>query len=1046
MKYFVVFFIAFIWIQSYTAQQYSFSNFSEQKGLTKNTVLSINQLENGEIWLGTHYGGIDILDGYEIENRNKNNGLVDNVVYDIVKLQKEKYLLTTNKGISIYSHHRFRTIPFKDSLANTRIFTGFKANDGSVWLATGKGIATVKNDTILPYISSDTLLNQSSIIHIREDINGSIWCATMGNNVFELTKDKKVIRYALNDNLEYTFFTFQKTRTVTWLLSYKGIFALENGTINKVNFNCTNHLNGVYYHSCIEDSRGNIWIATNKGVIKIDGKGNQILLTEKNGLEGHEAWKIFEDRENNIWITFKKNGVSKLASQFFTLFNDGFENVTSIYIDTKDSLWLGTNKGVFNYRKDTLLHLVYKNDLTLDKFNAIHGIAKQKENYFFVCEQGVNLWDKNSYVNYDFIGENRFAGECIYTDKDKVYLGSSVQGVATFRNNKIQLINDSLGLKPMGVFSILKTADDNWWFATEEGLYQHNGTALQKMTQEENLPTVKTRCLLDDKDKTLWVGNSEGVFYKKGGDFFPIYKNDTLHNNSVYSMCFDLENNLWVGKIDGLDKITFVGDSITIKKYNTTRGLNIGALHNNAMVVDANNNILVGTDKGLLKYNPAEDYPNLVESRTIISNIMLFSQPTNWNLFTDSLDENRLPVNLTLNYNQNYFTFQYVGICHKYPEGVRYKTKLEGLDKEWVNRGKKRFVIYGNLKPGKYTFLLKSCNSEGIWNKTPVRFSFTINPPFWETGWFYSICGFIILGWVYSYVKIRRANKLITDKNEHITLINKEVEEKNHEIMDSINYAKRIQDSMLPDSKLNYLIPKSFIYFQPKDVVSGDFYWFKRVESKFLIAAVDCTGHGVPGAFVSMIGFSGLNRAVNEYKLTAPHSILEKLSDFVVESFAKHESKSINDGMDASLCTIDTISNVLQYAGANNSMYIIRNSGNPILTPNGETVATKNLGILSEIKATRRPIGKSDKPIPFANHLVQLEKGDRIYLFTDGFPDQFGGDKGKKYMYKAFKRFLVSIQDLPIEKQGLELEKEFKIWTIGKVEQVDDICILGIEI
>ena len=573
-----------------------------------------------------------------------------------------------------------------------------------------------------------------------------------------------------------------------------------------------------------------------------------------------------------------------------------------------------------------------------------------------------------------------------------------------------------------------------------------SGNKLTKITESKGLKSGKTRSLAIDKSGKLWVGNSEGIFYKEGEKFFSVYKNDTIHNNSIYSLCFDKEGNLWAGKIDGIDKITIQdGGIISIRRYDTKKGLEIGSLHNNAMALDTNGHILVGTDKGLLEINPYLDFPNTVESKTHIEEIRLFSQPTDWSLYSDSLNENGFPIGLELDYNQNYFTFNYIGICHKYPEGVRYQTKLEGLDKDWVDREDKRFVIYGNLKPGSYTFLLKSSNNEGIWNKEPVRFSFVINPPFWQTWWFYTICFGIFLAGIYSYIKIRSANYEITLKNEQITLKNNEIEQKNHEIMDSINYAKRIQDSILPDSKMRHLMPQSFVYFQPKDVVSGDFYWLNRVEDELLFSAIDCTGHGVPGAFVSMVGFGGLNRAVNEYKLTEPSLVLEKLSEFVVDSFAKHQSKSVNDGMDASLCSLNKKTNVLQYSGANNSIYIIRSSDKPILNVEGEEIEVKKLDSLNEIKSTRRPIGKSDNPVPFKNHIIQLEKGDTIYLFTDGFPDQFGGPRGKKYMYKRFKRFLISIQNLPIENQGEKLKEEYNNWASG-YEQVDDICIVGVQV
>lgn len=1028
--------------KSHTAQQYGFYTLNEQSGLSKNSVLGINQVSNGEILLGTNDGGINLINGQDVRVLNVNDGLVDNVVYDIINFKDNNQIITTNNGVSIIRNNKIVNCIYKDSLAVKRTFTAL-VEKRSIYLATGSGLAQIINDTIFAFETENKELDSSAIIHIRKDNNGSLWCATVGNSVFEIQKDKKVIKYSLGYELDYTFQTFQLNDSTVWFLTYYGVYQLNKGGVLKVNLNSESKLKtDTYYNYCIRDSRNNLWIATSNGVIKIDPQGNEVLMTAKNGLAGNDAWKIFEDRENNIWITFKLAGVSKLTTEAFYIYNkqNGItnEDIETIWIDEDKNRWLGTKDGVVKIEEDSIVYLKHGQD----KVDEIKAIKKTKQGLLFLSSSGVNLIKNKKFTNIKVDGDNRFNGTCIFEDENKIYFGSSVSGVAEFKKNEINYINDSLGFGDrIGIYAINKTSDNQWWYATEKGLYRHNGRQLSIVSEKEGLALSKTRSLILDVSGNLWVGNSKGIFYQKEKLFHPIYKNDSLNNHSTYALCFDLEGNLWASKIDGIDKISIQnGEVIEVKHFDSKKEFGIGSLFNNSMALDSSNgHILVGTDRGLLEINPYLDFRNKVESKTMISDIQLFSQPTDWNNYSDSIDYDGFPVGLDLAYNQNYFTFNYVGICHKFPEGVRYKTKLKGLDKDWVNREDNRFVIYGNLKPGSYTFLLKSSNNEGVWNKKPIEFSFTIKPPFWQTWWFYSLCGFIILGGVYSNITIRKANNQIMLKNETI-------EEKSKEIMDSINYAKRIQDSMLPDSKLKYLIPDSFVFFQPKDVVSGDFYWLKRVERKLLIAAVDCTGHGVPGAFVSMIGFSGLNRAVNEYKLTSPDLILENLSSFVVDSFAKHESKSISDGMDASLCCVDRDTFVLEYAGANNSIYIIRNNERPLLSPEKETIEVKKLGVLREVKSTRRPIGKNDNSIPFSKKTIQLEKGDRVYLFTDGFPDQFGGPKGKKYMYKSFKRFLITIQDSPISSQGELLKKEFESWTLDKEDQIDDVCIVGLEI
>ncbi len=253
----------------------------------------------------------------------------------------------------------------------------------------------------------------------------------------------------------------------------------------------------------------------------------------------------------------------------------------------------------------------------------------------------------------------------------------------------------------------------------------------------------------------------------------------------------------------------------------------------------------------------------------------------------------------------------------------------------------------------------------------------------------------------------------------------REVEEKNHEILDSINYAKRIQTAILPPlSMIADLLPESFVLYKPKDIVAGDFCWIEPLEDKILFAAADCTGHGVPGAMVSLLCNNGLNRSVREHKMIEPGKILDKTCEIVIKEFEKSEEE-VCDGMDIALCSIS--GNKLQYAGANNPLWLIRNKE------------------LKETKGDRQPIGDSGIIRPFTTHSIDLQKGDCIYIFSDGFVDQFGGERGKKYMTGKFKKFLLTISDLSLEEQEKAIEKEFNDWK-GSYEQIDDVCVMGVRI
>ncbi len=307
------------------------------------------------------------------------------------------------------------------------------------------------------------------------------------------------------------------------------------------------------------------------------------------------------------------------------------------------------------------------------------------------------------------------------------------------------------------------------------------------------------------------------------------------------------------------------------------------------------------------------------------------------------------------------------------------------------------------------------------------------------------LAGFILRG----YRQKKKANTLLSAQNEEILLQKAEIEDKNRDILASINYAKRIQEAILPPDKLvKESVEKSFVLFKPKDIVSGDFYWMAVKPNLVLFSVVDCTGHGVPGAFMSIVGYNNLNQAVNEQNIYHPGDILDKLNELVELTLHSGEGKDVKDGMDLALCALHTNNNVLEYAGANNPVYLIRNKNSNFIHNNEKYIASveNEKYALYEIKANRQPIGAYINRAKFTNHTIQLIEGDSIYIFSDGFPDQFGGPSGRKFKYKPFKELLLSIQELDMAAQRKMLDKTIEDWKGGSYEQVDDICVIGVRI
>jgi serine phosphatase RsbU (regulator of sigma subunit) len=282
-----------------------------------------------------------------------------------------------------------------------------------------------------------------------------------------------------------------------------------------------------------------------------------------------------------------------------------------------------------------------------------------------------------------------------------------------------------------------------------------------------------------------------------------------------------------------------------------------------------------------------------------------------------------------------------------------------------------------------------------------------------------------------SNIEISKKNTLLEEKNNEIVAQKNIIEEKNKDILDSINYAKRIQTALLPSEEVfNALFSDSFVLFQPRDIVSGDFFWCHQKDNYIFFTAADCTGHGVPGGFMSMLGMALLEEVINEKKIYEPADILDMLRLKIIHALKqKNEGGENKDGMDMILCRMDKVTGELVYAAANNPLWIVDHAGK-----------------FTEYRADKQPVGISTENVKqFNQQRVMLNKGDAIYAFTDGYADQFGGPKGKKFKYKPLLELMVSNHDKTMSAQKQILKARFEEWK-GELEQVDDVCIIGIRI
>jgi serine phosphatase RsbU (regulator of sigma subunit) len=495
-----------------------------------------------------------------------------------------------------------------------------------------------------------------------------------------------------------------------------------------------------------------------------------------------------------------------------------------------------------------------------------------------------------------------------------------------------------------------------------------------------------------------------------------------LLSNNVNLLASGNDGSIYIGTNIGLNR--YFTSSERIFSYTGRNGFSGIESKPNSVYKSETGELWFGTANGAIHFTPAEETESSVgEPLTHLFRMFVNNEPR------------EMTPGMRLQASERSIQFEYYSICLTNPDIVRYKVKLEGADVDWQSVTDQTRANYPALPPGRYTFNVIACNSQGAWNSKPVTFQFTIKPPFYQTWWFILAVLIILVVIVVTYIKIREQNlrkekiileEKVEERTAEVVQKSMEIEEKNRDITASIRYAERIQRAMLPKEDT---FKETFVLFMPKDIVSGDFYWMYDNGDWQFIAVVDCTGHGVPGAFMSIIGHNSLNKVVREYGLTRPSAIIDQLNIEVMKALLQRHEKAITDGMDLALIAFNKKNFTLEFAGAFNPLYLVRK---------GEIIV---------YRGDRNPIGMTttDEKKNFTNHVVDIQQGDLLYMCTDGYADQFGSAEVKKYKSANVKKLLASIWDLPMADQKCRLESEILSWK-GDLDQVDDILFIGTKI
>ena len=1030
-----------------TAQKYYFEKYGAEEGLGSSKVYSILQDRNDYIWLGNE-SGVSRFDGTNIDNFSSSDGIQSGGVFSLcIDTLGRTWFGHLGGGLSYYENERFVKVGI-DSITIHSDITSIRQLGDYLWITTQSDGAVrvnlpVEGDTILSgqqYRGKDGLSDQVFGSYIDRDNN--LYCIAEVIKKYIPTQDR--FETFAPEGLTRFFMVivmFEDSKGNFWFgTQHGGLYKLEKLSGKMKVYDQRDILSGNWITSITEDYKGDIWVGTWKDQYGGGGitvfTGDEIrVYNDLNGLQALNVHTQFEDKEKNMLIADHYNGLSIFkGDQFITYSTDKIlpeNNVWAITEDSQDRYWFGTNVGlsVYNPKVAGKNMLQIYNQAKNSIGDAIRYLKPDRKDNIWIGTYQRGLYsynlNTNKFVFNTQLNSNLYFNANITAlevdDNDNIWIGNDV-GLALWNNETEELVTytQEKGLSGNMITALFKDSKGNIWIGTDKNSGLTKYDPLQnKFTILKLGVEIIPKTITETPDGRIWIGTVTGLFALKNDSVeLNLREDNGLLSSNIKLLQPDGGNYLYIGTNSGLNRFDLkTGFISSFTKRNGFVGIET---HDNASFIDSEKNLWFGTTYGVTMLDPKRLPPVNTMPLTHIKNMLINNEPRT------------MEAGLVLNYKEKAVIFDYYSVCLTDPTAVKYIVMLSGADVEWRPATNQTRAIYSALRPGHYTFMVKASNSYGYWDETPVTYSFIIKPPFYLTAWFISICIVLLSSGIIIYIKIRekslvREKKILEAKVEERTaeVVQKSmiIEEKNRDITASIRYAERIQRAMLPPDNT---FQDTFVLFLPKDIVSGDFYWMYDNGDWQFIAAVDCTGHGVPGAFMSIIGHNSLNKVVREYGLTRPSAILDQLNIEVMKSLMQRQEKAINDGMDLSIIAYNKKKRILEFAGAYNPLYLVRN---------GEVIV---------YKADRFPIGMStmDQKKNFTNVSVDIQVGDMIYLCSDGYADQFGSPEVKKFKTCNVRRVLSEIYSLSIEDQKIKLEQELMDWK-GNLSQVDDILFIG---
>lgn len=1034
-------------------------NWTASEGLPSNNLLSITQTQEGYLWMGS-YEGLVQFDGILFRNFDSKS---------VVAMQRDEVLSLTEsdsgalwvgtqgKGLLKYQKGTFSRID------NNLFMNALQARGNIIWIGTQEhGIYqfNIEEEQFTPLNHPAILEITINDMVINED---SQWFASEGNGIISKHGDRynTYRESASGASLKNCYTVKVDAQGTVWAGSTTGLFFLKDGKFQQVP-----ELMGYIVYDILFDSHGSLWLATSAGIFRHTQKfGFEVLRIDGQDLQ-LDVRQVILDKEGSIWFTSYRNGLFQVRDGKFTnyTYRDGLASqaIGSLCLLNSGKLLVGSVNGKLNLiseENNTVTDLPIKSLLPKDR--VYHAIHDSDNNIWIATYQGLFIIMANGtekhFTKKDGLHGNQIRH--IFQDSNgKVWVGSRSNGIAVFdlkSESVTQHISQIDGLGSNFILSIKEDRQGNILVGTVNGglNFIRDNRVVRVINSRDGLPGDLIFNSYEDKDGILWICTNNGIARKHKEHITAYTTEDGLLDDAIFDFLEDKDGRIWMPANSGVISIPkedlnqFAEDSTTNLKwvlFDKGDGMQndqcAGATHS---VIDKQGNIWIPTFDGVAKINPSKVYRNSYSPPVHINAMQVDNSP---------MDILRKPVLVSPGAHR--IVFEFSGLSMIAPEKVQFRYKIQGYDQNWIEDTYERRAIYTNLPHGEYIFKVIATNNDGMWNTEGASLRFTIEPAFTETWVFYFLVLLISGLLIAATVKIRmqRVNKRnlalqaeVMHRTRELSNSNREITQKTAQLStalkkmtDSVRYAQKIQQAILGNTEqITRNFREGFILLKPRDIVSGDFYWYGHKFGKKIIIAADCTGHGVPGAFMTVMGNDMLNEIVNHNGITEPAAILRELDRMILETLTHEQHsenegmrrKHINDGMDMAILAINDDDLEFEFAGAKNPLYIVRE------------------GKLLSLKGSKYPIGghahKHDKL--FESQKYKLRRKDMFYLFSDGYQDQFGGAEDRKFMKKRFRETIESISKLPMKEQKEFLENTFYQWK-GDKKQTDDILIIGLKV